>query len=371
MKPKQITTLSFLAPLVALVAAGCANDASGTPPTPTGTAVLSVQSQSSRSAAHVCPGPAAPGDARCHAIVVADAQGQAVTNTAPAGYGPADLLSAYGLASSSATGMTVAVVDAYDYPSAESDLAVYRSTFGLPPCTTANGCFSKVNQNGVRGSYPRANSSWSQEMALDLDMVSAICPGCNILLVEATSSSLSNLGAGVNTAAKLGAIAISNSYGGGELSSEASAETQYYLHPGIAVTASRATAAMASSSRRPRSTSRRLAAPPSFVRRRRREAGARPRGAEPGAVAARTSRSPHGRSTRAARIARSPTCRQWLIQVPVSPSTRPSAEGEDGRSSAGRASHLRSSRACTRSRLRRTPHPSARALRCRTLAPPR
>jgi subtilase family serine protease len=134
--------------------------------------------------------------------------------------------------------MTVAVVDAYDYPNAESDLANYRSTFGLPPCTTANGCFRKVNQNGAQGPYPRTNSGWAQEMALDLDMVSAICPGCNILLVEAASSLLSDLGAAVNTAANHGAAAISNSYGAGEFSTEASAETQYYQHPGIAITAS-------------------------------------------------------------------------------------------------------------------------------------
>src|SRR5262249_50779801 len=133
-------------------------------------------------------------------------------------------------------GVTVAVVDAFDYPNAESDLAVYRSTFGLPPCTTANGCFKKVNQNGVQGSYPRADSGWATEEALDVDMVSAICPNCKIILVETNSAQLSDLGAGVNTAAALGANAISNSYGGGE--SSADANDTDYNHPGIAVTAS-------------------------------------------------------------------------------------------------------------------------------------
>jgi subtilase family serine protease len=132
--------------------------------------------------------------------------------------------------------MTVALVDAYDYPNAESDLAVYRSTFGLPPCTTANGCFKKVNQDGVQGKYPRASSGWSSEAALDLDMVSAICPNCHIILVVASSAQQKDLDVAVNTAASLGANAISNSYGGNENSS--SATDQAYNHPGVAITAS-------------------------------------------------------------------------------------------------------------------------------------
>lgn len=156
----------------------------------------------------------------------------------PAGYHPADLQSAYKLPSSTAgTGQTVAIVDAYDDPKAESDLAVYRSMFGLPACTTANGCFKKVNQNG--GSTPPAgNTGWGQEISLDLDMVSAICPNCHILLVEANSPTFKNLGISVNTAAKLGANAISNSYGGSESSTEVNIEKTYYTHPGIAITAS-------------------------------------------------------------------------------------------------------------------------------------
>jgi subtilase family serine protease len=112
---------------------------------------------------------------------------------------------------------------------------VYRSQFGLPACTTANGCFRKVNQNGGT-TYPRKNGGWAQEISLDLDMVSAICPNCHILLVEATSSSFANLGAAVNRAAAMGANVISNSYGG----SDASDATygSYYNHPGIAVTVS-------------------------------------------------------------------------------------------------------------------------------------
>jgi subtilase family serine protease len=164
--------------------------------------------------------------------------GKVSSNSTPQGLNPADLQSAYKLPSSTAgSGQTVAIVDAYGDPNAESDLAVYRSQFGLSACTTANGCFRKVDQNGGTN-YPRGNTGWAEETSLDLDMVSAICPNCHILLVEAKTNSLANLGASVNTAANLGANAISNSYGGSEYSSETSDEVTYYKHPGIAVTAS-------------------------------------------------------------------------------------------------------------------------------------
>ena len=82
-------------------------------------------------------------------------------------------------------------------------------------------CFAKSDQNGG-ASYPRANGGWAQEMSLDLDMASAICPQCDVLLVEAGSASMTNLGAAVNTAVKLGANAVSNSCGGSESSSDRS-----------------------------------------------------------------------------------------------------------------------------------------------------
>jgi len=190
----------------------------------------------------VCPGPAALGDARCHSHVVTDERGNpnAFSNYT-SGLAPADLQSAYGVpfggTSSTATdGLTIAIVDAYDNPSAEADLGVYRTTFGLPPCTTANGCFKKINQRG--GSKPpRANSGWGLEIALDVQMASAICPTCHILLVEADSNSFTNLMAAVNQAASQGAVAISNSYGGSEFSGETSYEGAYN-HPGAAITVS-------------------------------------------------------------------------------------------------------------------------------------
>ena len=182
---------------------------------------------------HVCAAVASA--AHCNAILRVDVHPNA---SSPSGYNPPDLQSAYALNGSTAgSGQTVAIVDAYDDPNAEADLGVYRSTFGLSACTTANGCFRKVNQTGG-AKYPRSNGGWAQEISLDLDMVSAICPNCHILLVEASSASLTNLGTGVNEAAALGANEISNSYGGGESSSDSSYDTSYYHHPGIAITAS-------------------------------------------------------------------------------------------------------------------------------------
>ena len=184
------------------------------------------------------------GFARCMAIQVLPATTGGVASnvqphaSSPQGLNPADLRSAYNLPSTTAgSGQTIAIVDAFNDPNAESDLATYRAQFGIPACTTANGCFRKVNQSGGT-SFPRNNTGWAEEMSLDLDMVSAICPNCHILLVEATSSSLANLGASVNTAARLGANAISNSYGGSESSSEVSSDSSFYRHTGIAVTAS-------------------------------------------------------------------------------------------------------------------------------------
>ncbi|MFI0895058.1 peptidase S8 [Streptomyces sp. NPDC020983] len=193
---------------------------------------------SGQSTAHSCATPAR-GHASCQAIVRTDiaAAKTVAPNATPSGYGPSSLQSAYKLPSSTAGGgRTVAIVDAYDDPTAEADLAVYRAQYGLPACTTANGCFKKIDQNGGT-SYPAKDGGWAQEISLDIDMVSAICPNCHILLVEAKTSSFANLGAAVNRAAATpGVVAISNSYGGSDASD--SSYGSYYNHPGIAVTAS-------------------------------------------------------------------------------------------------------------------------------------
>ncbi|GAC1566802.1 MAG: peptidase S8 [Vulcanimicrobiaceae bacterium] len=192
--------------------------------------------------AHVCAA-AAPGEASCHAIIRTDTgagrspQPGSGTTAVPAGYGPKELQGAYGLTTAPTTTNTIAIVDAYDDPNLENDLNVYRTTFGLASCTSASGCFTKVNQNGVVGSYPRSSGSWAQETSLDVDMASANCPACKILVVEANSPTLANLAAAVDTAARLGASAISNSYGGAESASEGTYAASY-THAGIAITAS-------------------------------------------------------------------------------------------------------------------------------------
>ncbi len=164
--------------------------------------------------------------------------GSSGSSTPPAGYAPTDLQSAYNLTSASSSnggGETVAIVDAYNDPYAQSDLNEYRSQFGLGPCTTTNGCFSQVNQDG-KTKLPASSSSWSEEISLDLDMVSAICPKCNILLVEASSASITDLGTAVAYAAQHANV-VSNSYGAAEFSGESSYDHYYSQNVPITVSA--------------------------------------------------------------------------------------------------------------------------------------
>jgi subtilase family serine protease len=130
------------------------------------------------------------------------------------------------------------VVDAFDDPNAEADLGVYRSQFGLPPCTTANHCFRKVNESGREGDPPLVDSTgWSTEESLDLDMVSAICPNCHLILVEADSDTLNDLARAVDAAAALHATQISNSYGIREEQNEPALDVHYH-HPDSTIVAS-------------------------------------------------------------------------------------------------------------------------------------
>ncbi|MFJ5534644.1 peptidase S8 [Streptomyces sp. NPDC093261] len=202
-----------------------------------------------------CATPSKAGEMACKALRVtggitafqkakADAEGvapKAADAASPSGYGPSDLQSAYGLTAAAAakgSGETIAIVDAYNDPNAESDLAAYRSYYGLPACTTTNGCFRKVGQTGSTTSLPSSDAGWSEEISLDLDMASAICPKCNITLVEAKSATMANLGTAVNEAVKLGAKFVSNSYGGSESSSDTTYDSSYFNHPGVAITVS-------------------------------------------------------------------------------------------------------------------------------------
>lgn len=184
----------------------------------------------------VCPGPAAPGNARCHAHVVTHTNGKPFASTSPTGYGPTQFTKAYSLPSSTAgAGVTIAIVDAYDDPNIESDLGVYSSYYGLPSCTTANGCFKKVNQTGGT-KYPRANAGWALEISLDVEIAHAVCPNCKILLVEANSASFSDLLAAEDYATAHATV-VSNSWGGSEFSGENTYDS-HFNHIGIPITVS-------------------------------------------------------------------------------------------------------------------------------------
>ncbi|HEY5251180.1 MAG TPA: S53 family peptidase [Acidimicrobiales bacterium] len=152
------------------------------------------------------------------------------------GYLPCNIQNAYGLTSLSATagrGVTVAVVDAFDNSKAAEDLKKFRKTFGLPKC--AKGCFEKLNQNGRTGPLPAKNNGWAQESALDIEMVSAVCPLCHIMLIEANSTGNGDLYSAVNEAVALGANVVSDSWGSDEYGGETGWDGDF-VHPGIPIT---------------------------------------------------------------------------------------------------------------------------------------
>jgi hypothetical protein len=155
---------------------------------------------------------------------------------------PQNLLTAYSLASvpAPATQQTLALVDAYNDPTVIHDLEVFDAKFALPPCTTVNGCFTKVEmQGGSPASGPPTNAGWAQEIATDVEVAHGLCPSCHILLVEAYSSSYNDLEAAEAEAESRGASEISNSWGGAEFG-ETPAQEQHgpFNHPGTVITAS-------------------------------------------------------------------------------------------------------------------------------------
>ncbi len=185
---------------------------------------------------YVCPAPSGPGQMQCMSIIRSQPRGidPAATATTNYDYGPAQLRSAYKLASASAKngkGVTVAIVDAYQDPDAAADLIHYRSHFGLSACTLASKCLRIVNESGKTSPLPATNTSWAVEESLDLDMVSAICPNCHILLVEASSNSTADLGTANDTALRLGARYVSNSWSGDEFFGQ-DADNHFFDHPG-------------------------------------------------------------------------------------------------------------------------------------------
>ena len=184
-----------------------------------------------------CPTRPAPGTYTCYSLHQTGFHPLLAT---PEGYGPADLRSAYALpdpTSAAGSGQTVYVIDAFGYPDAESDLAVYRNQYGLPPCTTANGCFRKLDQNGGKNYPTDYVEGWAGETALDLDMVSAVCPKCKITLIQADTNG-NDLFTAVDRANQLGARYISMSWGGQEDGTEAHYDSLYFNRPGVVYAAS-------------------------------------------------------------------------------------------------------------------------------------
>jgi hypothetical protein len=183
--------------------------------------------------AAICNG----GRFRCYAHRRLDESGRIKAFATASGIGATDLASAYALDTSVDPSATIAIVDAYGYSNLASDLAQYRSHYGLPACTVANGCLKIVNQQGQTSPLPPnppSNDDWTGETSLDVDMASAACPKCKILVVQADDDQGDGLYIANTTAASLGATVVSNSWGGPEDNTVASSET-YFNHPGIAV----------------------------------------------------------------------------------------------------------------------------------------
>ncbi|HEY6039770.1 MAG TPA: S53 family peptidase [Kofleriaceae bacterium] len=175
---------------------------------------------------------------RCFAHAHATPEGFVQAAATPQGFGPADLQAAYKIPMTITGSPIVAIVDAYGYPQLESDLAAYRTQYGLPACTVANGCLKIVNQTGgaTLPAAPPANDDWTLETALDVDMASAACPSCKILVVQADDDQGNGLDIAQNAAATLGATVISNSWGGPEQAGTSLAGQEvYFNHPNIAV----------------------------------------------------------------------------------------------------------------------------------------
>ena len=184
----------------------------------------------------VCQG----GRFHCGAVKIVAAPPPAGTQAAPpAGFGAADIAAAYNLDITRASKVTVAVISAYGYPAVETDLAAYRTQYGLPACTIASGCLTVVNQEGKTSplpSPPPANNDWTVSAALELDMVSAACPSCKLLLVEANDDQGDGLLTNQAIAAGLGATVIDNEWGSAEDANTPASDASFNL-PGVSVLA--------------------------------------------------------------------------------------------------------------------------------------
>lgn len=191
----------------------------------------------SLSAFPVCTQQSDPTIAQCKSAIRSSLSAipASVDPTLLPGYGPDHLQKAYGLlniSGSAGAGQTVAIVSAYASANLESDIAIYRAEFGLPPCTVASGCLKIVAPNG---NGHAADAGWAAETAIDAEMVSAICPLCNIEVVQAKSARISDLASAVDQAAADQPVAINNSYSTTE--SGAVSYASHWVHPGMAIVA--------------------------------------------------------------------------------------------------------------------------------------
>jgi subtilase family serine protease len=194
----------MLAPMAASAAANSPTTAKGSQPT-----AAPAPAVKQHPVVRACAAPTKRDEMACFALrrtdIKAVRENALAPDATPSGYGPTNLDSAYKLSATGGSGQTVAIVDAMNDPNAASDLATYRSQWGLPACTTNSGCFRQLNQNGAASPLPANDAGWAGEESLDIDMVSAICPLCKIILVEANSATNADLYAAENEAVALGA----------------------------------------------------------------------------------------------------------------------------------------------------------------------
>ncbi|MFO0734306.1 MAG: S53 family peptidase [Labilithrix sp.] len=233
MKTKLLSACSSLAALT-IVAGACAPEER-----------LAERAEAVTEADDVTTKEACPtGRFRCFAKIQTETAGGSIKRfAAPSGFGPAELADAYELDTSVDPGATIAIIDAFGYPNVEADLAAYRARYGLPPCTVASGCLRIVNQRGTSAPLPPPPSNdndWMTEQAIDLDLASAACPKCKLLLVQTENDHDTGLFEAQQVAARLGATVISNSWGNDETAVDLASTYEHFfaVTPAVGIFAS-------------------------------------------------------------------------------------------------------------------------------------
>ena len=334
--------LRWAAPcILAAIAAGCGGAGGVTPASGGNPAVLRSAAGTNGVARQVASGAfvqacpdVAPGYFRCLALGLRDfsraPQTEMPDGTTVSGYGPAQLQAAYHLTKEATQpGGTVVIVDAFGYPTLAKDLAKYRKYFQAPKCDESSGCLKVLNQDGKPSPLPSpptgSNVGWIGEEAIDVAMVSANCPNCHIVMIQATTNSGKNLYHAERTAANLHPSAISNSWGGGEYKGEERDAKKYFDHPGIAIVASSGDGGYDYGVIAPSAFNTLTAVGGTTLRRQARSGGtAKPSGRVPEAVAAATSRYRSGsaRSRKNSAVVRGESSRTSLTTQIPAPASR-------------------------------------------------